>query len=443
MMNRRRFMGATGTAFAALLCSGCSGREQLQKATQIASGYGPLVEDPNGLLDLPNGFSYRLLSSLGDAMRDGGSVPDKADGMGCLPRGADEIVLIRNHELTPQDESGGEISTGFGMVNGTFVPGGTTHVVLDAETLAVKDQFRSLGGTIRNCAGGVTPWGTWLSCEEAPVGPDHRYGKGLNKEHGWVFEVPANATGLVDAEPLVAMGRFNHEAACVDPDSGLVYQTEDRDDGVLYRFVPTIPGQLNAGGRLQAMQIAGIADSRNWSDASMLVGQRRAVSWIDLDEPEAPADDLRLRAQRAGATLIARGEGIHMGEEELYFCSTSGGTKRLGQIFRLIPGRNGAADEIELFFESTSEQQFNYGDNLVVAPNGHLIVCEDQYTDVVDNHLRGITPDGRAYALGRLRLQTEPAGACFSPDGKWMFVNAYSPTRTLAITGPWDRFMEA
>ena len=100
-------------------------------------------------------------------------------------------------------------------------------------------------------------------------------------------------------------------------------------------------------------------------------------------------------------------------------------------------------DEIELFFESTSEQQFNYGDNLVVAPNGHLIVCEDQYTDVVDNHLRGITPDGRAYALGRLRLQTEPAGACFSPDGKWMFVNAYSPTRTLAITGPWDRFMEA
>ena len=72
-----------------------------------------------------------------------------------------------------------------------------------------------------------------------------------------------------------------------------------------------------------------------------------------------------------------------------------------------------------------------------MGPNGHLIVCEDQYTDVVDNHLRGITPDGRAYAFGRLRLQTELAGGCFSPDGKWFFVNAYSPTRTLAITGPW------
>ena len=68
---------------------------------------------------------------------------------------------------------------------------------------------------------------------------------------------------------------------------------------------------------------------------------------------------------------------------------------------------------------------------------GHLIVCEDQYTDVVDNHLRGITPDGRAYTFGRLRMQTELAGGCFSPDGKWFFVNAYSPTRTLAITGPW------
>ena len=104
---------------------------------------------------------------------------------------------------------------------------------------------------------------------------------------------------------------------------------------------------------------------------------------------------------------------------------------------RLVPGTGGEPDQIELFFESQSKDQFNYGDNLTVGPNGHLIVCEDQYTEVVDNHLRGITPDGRAYTLGRLRMQTELAGGCFSPDGKWFFVNAYSPTRTLAITGPW------
>ena len=122
-----------------------------------------------------------------------------------------------------------------------------------------------------------------------------------------------------------------------------------------------------------------------------------------------------------------------MGEGDLFFCSTSGGRKKLGQIFRLVPGRNRGPDQVELFFESESLER----DNLCVSPNGHLIVCEDQYTDVVDNHLRGITTTGEPYALGRLRLQTELAGACFSPDGKWLFVNAYQPTRTLAITGPW------
>ena len=90
-----------------------------------------------------------------------------------------------------------------------------------------------------------------------------------------------------------------------------------------------------------------------------------------------------------------------------------------------------------MFFESTSPDQFNYGDNLTVAPNGHLVVCEDQYTDVVTNHLRGISPQGQAYPIALLREQTELAGACFSPDGRTLFVNAYSPTKTLAITGPW------
>jgi secreted PhoX family phosphatase len=188
------------------------------------------------------------------------------------------------------------------------------------------------------------------------------------------------------------------------------------------------------------MCLDGVMDTRNWSSPKIAVGQRLAIRWVDLEDVDAPEDDLRHRAAAAGAALIARGEGMHMGEGELYLCSTSGGSRQLGQIFRVTPGRGGDADRLELFFESDSRDQFNYGDNLTVAPNGHLIVCEDQYTRVVDNHLRGITPAGRAYALGRLRVQTELAGACFSPDGQWLFVNAYSPTRTLAITGPWADF---
>ena len=238
--------------------------------------------------------------------------------------------------------------------------------------------------------------------------------------------------------PLTALGRFNHEAACVDPATGFVYLTEDRDDGVLYRFVPKVPGRLAEGGRLQAMVIEGLTDTRNWTMPIMAVGQLYPARWVDLDTPEAPLDDLRHRAAAKGAALIARGEGLHMGYAEIFACATSGGAKQLGQIFKLTPGVAGAADWIELFFESESTAQFNYGDNLTVAPNGHLMVCEDQYTDVVDNHIRGITPDGRPYAFARLRLQTELAGGCFSPDGRWLFVNAYSPTRTLAITGPWQ-----
>lgn len=438
-LDRRYFLRATGSAFGALLASGCLIRTGSLAAGDLA-GYGPLKTDPNGILDLPEGFRYHILSRLGDAMSDGGTVPDKADGMGCFQLDQGELALVRNHELVPTDSAGGPIAKGFGTRNGEFVPGGTTHIVLDAGTLAVKRQFRSLGGTIRNCSGGVTPWNTWLTCEESPTGPGQRFGDGLSRNHGWVFDVPAAATGLEAAEPLTGLGRFNHEAACVDPITGVVYQTEDRDNSVLYRFLPDEPGNLRAGGRLQAMQIEGLRDTRNWAEISMAVGQTFQVNWIDLVDVGAPEDDLRHRAAAAGASLIARGEGIHMGVDDLYVCATSGGAKRLGQIFRLIPGRGRSDDRIELFFESESAEQFNYGDNLAVAPNGHLVVCEDQYTDIVDNHLQGITPDGLAYKLGRLRLQTELAGACFSPNGKWMFVNAYSPTLTFAITGPWNSF---
>ncbi|MCH2498525.1 MAG: DUF839 domain-containing protein [Erythrobacter sp.] len=438
LLNRRNFIGATGAAFSGLLLNGCTGRSApLTSAPSSFADYGPLVPDPAGMLDLPRGFSYRLLSSLGNAMTDGCTVPDKADGMGCFSLGNDEIVLIRNHELVPADDAGGVLAKGFGTRDGAIVPGGTTSIVLDATTLEVKREFRSLAGTIRNCSGGITPWGSWLTCEEAPTGPGQRFGEGLAENHGWVFEVPANATGLIDAVPLKAMGRFNHEAACVDPRTGIVYLSEDRDDSVLYRFVPTTPGRLGDGGLLQAMVVEGLSDTRNWTSADMAVGSRHTVRWIDCDDVESPNDDLRSRAAAKGAAVVARGEGIHTGTDEIFVCSTNGGQRKLGQILRLVPDTGGEPDQIELFFESQSKDQFNYGDNLTVGPNGHLIVCEDQYTEVVDNHLRGITPDGRAYTLGRLRMQTELAGGCFSPDGKWFFVNAYSPTRTLAITGPW------
>ena len=430
----------TGMAFTAVSASGCVTRPLPNQPFVRAIGYGELNADPEGLLDLPVGFTYRVLSSLGDAMTDGAVVPDKADGMGCFDLGDGRLALVRNHELVSTDDGGGAFALGFGAKDGVFVPGGTTHVVLDRDSLKVSDQYRSLGGTIRNCSGGITPWGSWLTCEESVTGPGQKYGEGLDKNHGWVFEVPAAQTGLAEPVPLVAMGRFNHEAACVDPATGYVYLTEDREDSVLYRFMPSEPGKLSRGGRLQAMKVEGLTDLRNWTDTSVAVGTVGRVSWVDLEGVEAPEDDLRYQAAAKGASLIARGEGIHMGEGEAFICSTSGGDAGLGQIFKLSLSASGDDDRLALFFESVSHHQFNFGDNLTVAPNGHLVVCEDQYTVNVDNHLRGITTDGYAYPIARLNLQTELAGACFSPDGKTLFVNVYAPTKTLAITGPWDQF---
>lgn len=432
LANRRRFLQATGTAFAAFAANGCA-RGGLA-STPGAPGYGPLLADPNGLIDLPEGFSYRILSSLGDAMTDGGTVPDQADGMGCFDLGGGKIALVRNHELMPDQDNGGAVGKAYDTRARSLVPlpGGTTTLVLDARTLAVEKQFRSLSGTIRNCAGGVTPWGSWLSCEENLSKPDGK----INKEHGYVFEVPASATEPVDPVPLKAMGRMNHEAACVDPLTGVVYETEDREDGLLYRFIPNVKGRLAEGGKLQALVVDGVPDSRNREGVAFAPQSWQQVRWVDLDNPESPDDDLRKRGAAAGATLFARGEGIWMGNGELYFACTSGGAAKLGQIFRLRPQADGP-DRLQLFYESTNIEQYNFGDNLTVAPNGHLVVCEDQYTRDVHNHLRGIAPDGTAYPLALSRTQTEWAGACFSPDGKTLFVNLYRPAKTVAITGPW------
>lgn len=440
--DRRAFMAATSAGFLALLSAcgngGAPPASPSPTPTPTPSpkpvGYGALVSDPAGLFDLPAGFSYRVLSSEGAAMSDGGQVPGSFDGMGCFSLGSGRIALVRNHELSPGAAAGAALTAGYdSTAAGVVLPGGTTTLVLDATNLSVISQFRSLAGTIRNCSGGVTPWGSWLSCEEDTT----RAGSGVGRDHGYVFEVPASATAPVNPVPLVAMGRFRHEAAVVDPATGAVFLTEDQDDSLLYRFLPAQRGNLAAGGQLQALALVdGRTDTRNWSSVAVSAGQWAATRWIDLAQPDSPADDLRQRGLALGAARFARGEGIHMGSGELYFVCTSGGAARLGQVFRLDLASGGS--RLQLFYESDDAAKFNFGDNITVAPDGQLVICEDQGAAPVTNHLRGITTLGVPYPIARLRTTSELAGACFSPDGKVLFVNIYSPGRTLAITGPWQ-----
>lgn len=453
MVSRRQFLLGAGTLAFAGLSRSAFGSVSLSDLTSDIGAYGPLIVDKNQLLDLPSGFSYQVISQLGEKMSDGFTVPDKADGMGCIALDAERVALVRNHELKPTDLAKAETSIKQHKTplaydvdsQGVALPGGTSHIIYNLKTRQKEQEYLSLVGTIRNCSGGITPWGSWLTCEETTA----TKADGLGQDHGYIFEVPANSKGLIKPEPLKAMGRFNHEAAAVDPKSGIVYLTEDKGDSVFYRFIPTVPGQLAKGGKLQAMVIKGQPkfDTRNWQNADMPLQQEFEVEWVDLDNPESPKDDLRLRAYQQGAALFARGEGIHWGNKELYFCCTNGGKKQLGQVIKYVPSEfEGTAKEaqnpgnVSLFVESNDASLYNFGDNLTVAPNGHLIVCEDQYTDVVDNHLRGVTPAGEIYNFAKLHAQTELAGACFSPDGSTLFVNVYKPTMTLAITGPWQEF---
>ncbi|WP_163930712.1 alkaline phosphatase PhoX [Paraferrimonas sp. SM1919] len=449
MITRRQFtLGLTALAFTGL--TGCSFAGSSVRINKLSRGYGDLVVDPNGLLDLPSGFSYKVISQFGQLMSDGLHVPDNADGMGCIQLDADRVALIRNHELSPkhlkkQPSSIQKLTDDKAYdtnAEGKALPGGTTTLVYNIKTGQLEKEYLSLIGTIRNCAGGVTPWGTWLTCEETNT----RAGEGLSKDHGYIFEVPANSDGLVAAKPLTAMGRFQHEAAAVDPRTGIVYLTEDWSDSLFYRFIPNEYGKLHKGGRLQALVVLNQPqfDTRNWDSEAMPLSQWFATTWIDIENPESPEDDLRKQGYSKGAALFARGEGIHWGDNELYFCCTNGGGIKHGQIMRYQPSEyEGSSEEeqspgrIQLFVESLDKADFNFGDNITVTPQGHLLVCEDQYTDSVNNYLRGVAPDGSLYPFARLTAQTEPAGACFSPDGSTLFVNVYKGSKTLAITGPW------
>lgn len=459
-LSRRQF------GFAALTTLAFAGLSRRASAAETyrnqVHGYGPLRPDSAGLLDLPEGFSYQTVSRAGEIMDDGFHAPDNFDGMGCFPAGDGKVALVRNHELSLggwSRSAGKETAVlqkrlaslpHFGRAaDGRVLPGGTSTLIVDLATGRREAEFLSLTGTATNCAGGITPWGSWLTCEETNLAaPDS------SQSHGWVFEVPSAHRGLVTPQPLTAMGRYRHEAAAVDPKTGIVYLTEDRDDCLFYRFLPEKPGELARGGKLQALAFADSAlpaDSRNWFGVEFAPRAARPVRWIDMRNVESPQDDLRVRGHARGAVRFARGEGIHLaastsGSREFYFTCTSGGPAKLGQIMRYTPSpHEGSAEEtrqpgrLELFVESADASVFEYGDNLTVTPHGHLIVCEDKTGGKV-NHLRGVAPSGQIYTLARLNANTELAGACFSPDGQVLFVNAYAPGITLAIRGPWARF---
>ena len=396
-------------------------------------------------------------------MTDGFSVPGAHDGMAAFPGEDGRIILVSNHELAPSEQrksafAGGDDSAFKEAIDKLYDPGGgstpgaggTTTTIYNPQTGEAERQYLSLAGTELNCAGGATPWGSWLSCEECFEQP----GRGLkdfrfvtrDQPHGYVFEVPAAATGLVEPRPLKAMGRFEHEAAAVHTETGIVYMTEDRHHSLFYRYIPNVPGRLHEGGRLQALAIIDRSSfaTHNWDKhPDMLPGEPLGTRWIDIEDPDPSENNLRLDGAKAGAALFARGEGLCTDGKEFAFTCTIGGRARLGQVFNYKPSafegterEQEAPGQLTLIAEAGEDSLLRMCDNVTMAPWGDLIVCEDD--EKYHCGLIGIRPDGSQYQLAdHPYSNSELCGACFAPDGKTLFVNVQYPGTTLAITGPW------
>jgi secreted PhoX family phosphatase len=386
------------------------------------------------LIELPKGFSYHVVSCTGQLMTDGTLVPGDHDGMAAFRGPHGTTILVRNHELSNRE-------TKFGNALGVQVPdamkwdsyanGGTTTLMIDNRGRLVR-HHASLGGTNNNCAGGLTPWGTWLTCEENVATPQSA--PQYQKRHGYVFEVPALTSGPSLAQPIVAMGRFNHEATATDPRTGIVYQSEDRGDSCLYRYVPLQPGNLLAGGTLQALCLGGSAQPVNTARGFLgLLNQPQPVRWVTIDEVDPAGDTLRLEAQSKGAALFSRGEGMWFGSGLVYLVCSSGGEEGAGQVFAHDP----VADTLTLVVESTSREVLDAPDNITVGPDGRLYLCEDGSGG---DNIVGVNADGEMFMTARNIFNTgEFCGACFSHDGRFMFVNIQSPGLTLVIEGPWRK----
>jgi secreted PhoX family phosphatase len=412
-LQRRTLLKAAGAAVVA-----ASPLAFLMRRTANAD-VGPLVLDPAGLLDLPPGFSYRILERTFDRMSDGARVPARPDGMGCFPGPSGTLILMRNHELErDQSESGFDAPPR--VAYDKKAAGGVTRVVVDERTFDRISSNRVLAGTLRNCAGGVSPWG-WLTCEET-----------VEQGHGYVFRCPTDASSSAPAERLTGYGRFNHEAACVDPTTLICYLTEDRPDGCLYRYRPQDPAKPFTSGRLQGMRIKGAPGLDTAED--LKPNTKVAVDWVDIPNPDPKDDTVRTQAADLGAARVKRGEGIIFYDGAVFVCATTGGSEGCGQLLKLVPGSGQRPDTLEVFAESPDDSVLDMPDNICGTPWGDILMAEDgpgiQY-------LRGITPGGRVYEVARnARSKGEFAGVCVAPSGNALFVNLQTDGLTLVIQGP-------
>jgi uncharacterized protein len=492
--DRRTFMrrGAMGVGALWMVSLGELVGRRAYGSPAIESPYGPIspkLDQTTGLplLQLPDGFRYWSHSWTGDVMSDGVGCPSLHDGMAvvdeffgrepkdnelpsCDPDEDDphrdrrhegftdgrndfcgdrddhrsrtgRLVLVRNHEP----------ATGAPYLNDPSITyagdgaGGTTNLIFNPREGRFEKVWSSLAGTVRNCAGGVTPWGTWVTCEESDV-----------TNHGWNFEVGA-VKGIPN--PLTAMGRFSHEANMIDPRTGYVYETEDAGPSGFYKFVPNSRGKLWMGGALYMLAVKNQLNINLSAGGALAhpIGTMWDVTWVRIDDPRAATTSCYKQGEAKGGAAFARLEGAWWGDRTGFFLTTNGGVVGEGQVFEYDP----RAETLKLIYDAPNANDLDNPDNITVTPRGGLLLCEDAAGNnfIAGERLVGLTLDGETFTFAQNNInltagqiagagktiasgdyrQSEWAGACYSPDGKWLFVNIQTPGITFAIKGPWGK----
>jgi secreted PhoX family phosphatase len=464
----------TGSAAAVFGCSAPDGAAQAggtgrRTQHQRDLGYGRLLHDPAGRLALPAGFSYTVVAQAGVTRSESGELtPEAPDGTASFVRAGGGSVLVNNHEVRPGFVHGVPHLPGLVYDPGTFA--GTTTIEVDRHGDRVR-EYVSLAGTLVNCAGGKTPWRTWLSCEETDLVPAS--GNSLQRRHGYVFEVdPHDQDANRHPKPITALGRFEHEAAAVDPQTGHIYETEDATNphGLFYRWTPPVAALPLGRGSLRdlspkagSLHALRARTAKGTVVADLCVATRPGttydVEWVPVRDRDATRTPVRRqfdgrwtdgtrRVRDTGAPLVTRSrklEGAWWGDGGVYFVASFARTadgsavQHDGQVWFLDPRAHTIRLVLRFGYSPRNQNSAPDGpDTITVSPYGGVLIGEDGEGR---QHLVGATAGGDTYYVARNELgDSEMTGATFSPDKKTLFANIYSPGHVFAITGPWQQF---
>jgi secreted PhoX family phosphatase len=450
--------------------------------------FPPLQDDPNGILALPAGFSYTIVTREGvsDLSAGQGKTPAFHDGTGVVAAGHNRLTLIQNHEMTPNMSTFGVPHIAGTVYDpGAANAGGCTVITTDGNGRRTA-EWVGISGTVRNCAGGVTPWGTWLTCEETFIKAGTAWSAAgqtgtYEKNHGYAFEVSQTDSKHQLPKPIKAFGRYEHEALAVEPNLKHVYLSEDASgpNGLFYRWTAPDGVRLRLGlantlsdtaGKLEAMQIR-LDDGSIVPDVAYItsaqLGRPFKVTWTEVPERDALSTPTRSQFADGTVTRGKKFEGVWDNGRGVYVVNSfafgasdlpADATRHDGMVWfydyddqtitlvTYFP--HNPAAETEGTFPKYADLTFDGPDNVTVTPWGTLVLAED---GVRASHVLSAVPGGPTYAIARNQLTigtsngaptySEFTGPTFSPDGKVLFVNIQVPGITLAITGPWQKYL--